>query len=132
MNNTVVLIDDIQFNHCIQVQSYVYTNSIQLKKIQSSITISTSLKKIQNISKVQLQLHMVENILRPIQVNWVRKNFKIFSKSNSSKTLVKKFKGSKYTCLVVKCQKNSENILNPNQRWLNKEKFQSLNPKING
>ena len=31
--NTVVLVNDIQFNICIQVQSYVYTSSIQFQKI---------------------------------------------------------------------------------------------------
>ena len=86
--------------------------------------------------KVQLQLHKVENFFKniqsPVQVNWVWKNSKDFQSPTQVRPDLKKFKISKYKCLAVKCQKNSENILSPNQRWLNKEKFPSLNPKTNG
>ena len=69
----------IQFNSCMQVQSYVYTCSNK----QSSNSISTGLKKFQKIFKVQLQLNKVEKISKifqsPVQVNWVGKKFqKIF------------------------------------------------------
>ena len=81
--NTVMLVSDIQLNICIIDQSYVYTSSIQFKKqFQSSITIDTWLK---NLKKIQ----------SPVQVNWVWKNFKIFSKFNSSETWVKKIQSFK-------------------------------------
>ena len=66
--NTAVLVNGIQFNNCIQVQSYVYTSS---KKFQSSFTINTSLKKFKNIFKVQF---------KSTELKKISKNFKKFSK----------------------------------------------------
>ena len=74
--------------------------------------------------KVQLQLNKLEK--SPVQVNWVWKNFKEFSKFNSSKAWVKKIQSFKVQMPGCEMSENSENILSPNQRWLNKEKFQSF------
>ena len=89
------------------------------------------------IFKVQLQLHKVgkisKNFQSPVQVNWIwKKNSKKCSKFNSSKTWVKNFQSFKVQMPGCEMSENSENIPSPNQRWLNKENFQSLNPKTNG
>ena len=93
------------FNSCMQVQSYVYTCS---KKIQSPITVSTGLK-ILKIFKVQLQLHKVEKFQKIFNVQFksagFEKNSKNFQSPTQARPEWKNFKGSKYKCLVVKCQK---------------------------
>ena len=63
--NTVVLVNDIQFNHSMQVQSYVYTNSIQ--KIQSSTSITQAcknFKKFLKSSSSQLGLKKIQEMFK--------------------------------------------------------------------
>ena len=54
--NTIMLVNNIQYNNCIQVQLYIYTSSIQIPKhFQSSISIYKLKKVLKKNFKVQFK-----------------------------------------------------------------------------
>ena len=87
----------------------------------SSIICVHMFKKVSKFNHNQYKFENFQKFHSPVQVNWVWKKFKKNSKSTSSKTWVKKFQSFKVQMPGCEMSENSENILSPNQRWLNKE-----------
>ena len=93
-------------------------NQCKFEKFPKKFKVQPQSNKVEKISKKSSKSSSSQLGLKKFQKN--------FSKFNSSKTWVKKFQSFKVQMPGCEMPENFENILSPNQRWLNQEKFQSF------